>query len=276
MLDLLARDAHGARVLRVLSDPAGDAHRGGRRAPRIDGPIPGAAITADALVELASGRVPQRVDVVTALPPRDAVDELRRRARGQVRPRERHGVIDVRAPASEAQPFHVRVLPDEDPVLRLRGGRLYLDGRLDDPSGDLLAHRVALTAPGALEHHPEALLHVARLAVRPGFELDDAALEAAIELRRRGAPQNVPLSRLGFSMEDLLAAPELPEAVVWLHGLAPELPLADGVVADAGALRAAVSSGGPDRLDAILRALAPGATTRTRRAFIAGAHLDDR
>src|SRR5690242_18253727 len=138
MLDLLARDAHGARVLRVLSDPSADTNRGGRRGPRIDGPIPGAAITADALVELASGRAPERVDVVTELPLRDAVDELRRRVRGQVRPRERHGVVDVRAPEPEAQPFHVRVLPlDEDPVLRLRGARLYLDGKLDDPGGDL-------------------------------------------------------------------------------------------------------------------------------------------
>jgi hypothetical protein len=282
VLDLLAGDAHGARVLRVLTDPAADARRSGRRAPRIDGPIPGAAVTADTLVELASGRVPARVDVVADGPPRETADELRRRVRGQLQVNERHGAVDVRAPDTEAQPFHVRLVPRPgtvadgpfaDPVLRLRGARLHLDGALDDPDGDLAARRVRLTAPDALERHPEAVLHLARLAVRPGFELDAGAHEAAVALRRAGAPANTPLSHLGFPLADLLASPELPEALAWLEELAPERPLAEGVVVDAEALRRAAAIRGDERTDALLRALAPGVSPHTLESFKAGTHL---
>src|SRR5690242_8843635 len=104
MLERLEADSHGARVLSVLCDPDGDARRRGRRAARIAGPIPGAAITADAAVDLATSRVPARVDVVADIPPH----ELRRGVRGQLRVTERHGAVDLRAPEFERWPFHGR------------------------------------------------------------------------------------------------------------------------------------------------------------------------
>jgi hypothetical protein len=283
LLGRLERDSHGARVLRLLRDPRADVRRGGRRAPQIGGALPGAAVTADALVDLAIGRVPPRVDVAVSLPPLDLADEVRRRVRGFVVVRSMLGAVELRAPATEPAPFWVRLLPLPgvaraepltDPALTVRAARLGLDGELFDSDGDLAAGRLRLTDADALERRPEALLHLARLAVRPGTEVDGSTLAAAVAARRSGAPRTARLAHLGPALADLLAAPDAPEALSWLQELAPELPLAERVRVDLEALRQAAAAPAASRTEALLRALAPGATRRTLESFIRGTHLE--
>jgi hypothetical protein len=78
----LQGDPHGARVLRLLADPRAESRRSGRRGPRVEGPLEGVAVTADAIVDLASGRIPRRIDLVGPGPATELADELRRRHAG--------------------------------------------------------------------------------------------------------------------------------------------------------------------------------------------------
>jgi len=159
------------------------------------------------------------------------------------------------------------------PVLTVRAARLTLDGRLDDPAGDLAARRLRLIEPDGFRRRPEALLHLARLGCRPGWTIEPETLAAARAARAAGALAAAPVVHLGDALRPLLAAPEAVAALTLLHELAPRIPLADGVEVDEARLRAALAAPADARVEAVLRALAPDASRRRIASFIAGARL---
>jgi hypothetical protein len=248
----------------------------------VDGPLEGVAVTADAIVDLASGRTPRRIDLVGPGPATELADELRRRARGHVVVSARLGAVGLRAGSADAGELWLRVLPAQgspaepltEPVLTIRAARLDPAGGLTGPGGDLAAGRLRPTDAAAFERRPEGLLHLARLAVREPLRPTPGALEAAVAARRSGAPAAAPLFHLGPPLAHLLDAPDAPEALAWLRDLAPEIPLAEGVEVHLPALREAAAETGPARRRAILRALAPGAANTRLRAFVEGTRLE--
>lgn len=282
--DLLANlgaGAAGRRLLAVLNDPSAEVRREGRRGPRLAGAIEGVAVTGDALADLVDGRTPDQIDLTWPGEPATLADELRRRLRGDVIRRAWHDVVELRCDTSP--PLVVRVVaggagagdPWSDPVLTARAGRLGLDGRLDDPAGDLARRHVRLTDAEAFRRCPEAVLHLARLASRPRWTIEPATLVTARDARRSGAPATAPVVRLGVALSALLASREAIAALGLLRDLAPDVPLADGVEVDEARLRTAFDAPPSGRLDAVLRALAPTASTRRLHDFRAGARLRD-
>jgi hypothetical protein len=280
LLDRLAADPHGARVLRALIDPDAEGKAARKRGPRIDGPIPGAAFTGDTLADLRCGRPPTRIDVCSALAPDELASELKARMRvdGNVRTLlgavvlpTGIGGVEVRAvPMPGAAPAR---RPLQEPALTARAATLTIDGDLHDPSGDLAAGRLRLIDPDVLGRRPEALVVLARLAARPELTVTDETSTAAIAARRAGAPGRAPRAHIGPHLRDLFAAPEVAEALTWLEGLAPDVPLADGVSVDADRIAAAIAREPYRRTHAILRALAPDAKNERLVAFARGAKL---
>lgn len=282
--ELLARlqaIATGRRLLAVLDDPAAEARRQGRRGPRLAGAIEGVAVTGDALADLIDGRTPTQFDLTWPGEPATLADELRRRLRGDVIRRAWHDVVELRT--ADGPPLVLRVVPNErdaddrrgDRVLTVRSARLRLDGQLDDPARDLARRRVRLLDADGFRRRPDVVMHLARLGSRPNWTIEPATLAAAQEARRSGAPATAPVVDVGAALSTVLAAPEAVAALELLRDLAPGVPLADGVEVDAERLRAAFDTASADRLDAVLRALAPTASARRLHDFRTGARLHD-
>lgn len=270
----------GRRLLALLSDPKAEPRRRGRRRPpELPGAIPGVAVTGDALADLVDGRMPGRIDLTWPGEAAALAEELRRRLSGNVRRRIWHDVVELRADASP--PLTLRVVPRgrcadspwSDPVLTVRSARLGLDGRLDDPTGDLLRRHVRLADADGFRRRPEAVVHLARLGARPDWTIEPATLAAARDARRCGAPATAPVVHVGDALRTLLACQEQVPALALLRDLAPEIPLADGVEVDEDRLRVAFGAPRAERLDAVLRALAPTASRTRIESFRAGARL---
>lgn len=287
----VAASAAGRRLLSVLRSPTAETNRDGRRGPSLDGAIPEVALTGDALADLLDGRAPLRFDLTWPGAAAQLARELRARLRGDVVRRGWGGVVELTARVEPA--LVVRVLSGAgadvadgaraggagdggrwtDPVLTVRAARLMLDGRLDDPHGDLAARRVRLRDADGFRRRPEVLLHLARLASRPGWAVEPATLAAARAARAAGALTTAPVVHLGAAFELLLATPELVEGLTLLRELAPSVPLADGVEVDERRLRAAAAAPDGECAEAVVRALAPGASRRRIASFLAGARL---
>jgi putative nucleotidyltransferase with HDIG domain len=108
-----------------------------------------------------------------------ALDEVR--GVGRVIGPVRVDIADFRAPTLEgdlaARDFTVNALAAPLAALAASGR-----APVTDPTGglaDLAAGRVRLCAPGALADDPVRILRAARLAVRPGWRLDDGVMPAA-------------------------------------------------------------------------------------------------
>ncbi|WP_210495621.1 hypothetical protein [Patulibacter sp. SYSU D01012] len=274
----LGATAGGRRLLALLQGPA--AERASSRSA-FSGALPGVAVTGEALVALRDGRTPAVVDLRWEGAPRELVRELGRRARGGASHRRAQGAVGlvldappavaVRAhPAAPAPGRGVRA----DPALTVLTAALPLAGPVDDPGGDLAARRVRLADPAVLDRRPEAVLDLARLAVRPGWSLTPDAAAALRAARADGAPATARTTALGVPLADLFDAPadEAVRALELLRDLAPDVPLGPGVVVDVAALRTALGRPAPG-LDDVLHALAPDATPARRRAFAAAAFL---
>lgn len=293
-LAAVAASAAGARLLGVLRSPRTETYRNGRRGPSMASAIEQVAITGDGLVDVLDGREPLRFSVTWPGAAAPLARELRARLRGDVIRDDWGDVAELRT--TTPPELAVRVLPGEaadarpdslptergqavtigrwsDPVLTARAARLTLDGRIDDPSGDLAARRVRLRDPDGFRRRPEALLQLARLGSRPGWTIEPETLAAARAARAAGALATAPVVHLGAAFELLVAAPELVAAITLLHELAPEVPLAAGVEVDEQRLRAAAATPDRQRAVAVLRALAPGATRGRLAAFLLGARL---
>lgn len=275
----VSASAAGLRLLAVLREPWAETRRRGRRGPTMAGAIEGVALTGDALPDLLDRREPLRFELTWPGEVAALAQELRARLHGDVVRRAWHDVVELRS--ADSTPLVVRVRPGgaaadgpwSDPVLTARAARLGLDGRLDDPGGDLAARRVRLVDPDGLTRRPEALLHLARLGSRPGWTIAAETLAAAQEARLVGAPASAPVAHAGAALADLLAAPEAVAALELLQRLAPDVALADGVEVDGERLRSALDAPPAERLDAVLHALAPSAGERRIRDFRTGARL---
>jgi len=284
LLDLLAADPNGARVLRALADPDAEGKSARVRGPQLRGAIPGAAVTSDTLVELGAGMVPRRVDVVSALPAHELAREIKRRTKADASVRAFQGCAELKSHFNAKRDIYLRALPQPgrglvqqpliEPMLTVRAARLSLGGDLHDPAGDLRAGRLRLTDDEALTRRPEGLIVLARLAARPGLEATEATLACAIAARRAGAPGRAPNGHIGVALRDLFDSPDAAGALAWLEALAPDVPLHEGVRVDAAAVRAAPAEPGYRRNDAILRAISPGVTEKRRQAFAAGARIE--
>ena len=283
LLDLLATDPNGARVLDALADPDAEGKAARKRGPQVAGAVPGAAITGDALVDLAGGRVRARVDVVSDLAEDELAREVKRRTKVDATVRAFQGCAELKSHVAAPRYLYLRALPQPgrgafqrpliEPVLTMRAAQLSLDGEFRDPTGDLEAGRLQLTDDGALERRPEGLIVLARLAARPGLEVSGSTLTSAIAARRRGAPGRAPNAHIGVVLRDLLDSPEAADALAWLEDLAPDVPLYEGVRVDAAAVRAAPSEPGHRRNAAILTAISPDVPKKRRRAFASGAKI---
>jgi hypothetical protein len=285
LVDRLAQDPRGRRLIALVTDHRAEHERAEKRGPSIEGPIPGVAITCDALVDLASGRRPSRFDLDAVGSGVELARELRRRAHGDIASTRVHDTTELRSKAGADRALWIRALPPQriggadplaDRLLTIRAARLRFDGWLEDPGGALSSGRLELTDDDALKRRPEGLLLLARLAIRDGFTLTPETREAAVAARRSGALADARLAHLGGPLADLLVQPDFVEAFEWLYALAPEVPLADGVVIDPAALRASSEqAAGPRRVLAILRALAPDATRHRVETFAAGTRVLD-
>lgn len=283
LIDLLATDPNGARVLRALVDPDAEGRAARKRGPQFRGAIPGAAVTSDALVELVAGTIPPRIDVVSALPAHELAREVKRRVKADASARAFQGCAELKSHSFAQRHIYLRALPQPrrgfvqrplvEPVLTMRAAQLSPDGELRDPTGDLEAGRLRLTDDEALERRPEGLIVLARLVVRPELEVTEGTFASAVAARRAGAPGRAPNGHLGVVLRDLFDSSDAADALVWLEDLAPDVPLYEGLRVDAAAVRAAPAEPGYRRNDAILRAISPGVTEKRRRAFAHGARL---
>ncbi|MDO8212867.1 hypothetical protein [Conexibacter sp. CPCC 206217] len=278
-LATLASTPTGRRLLAVASDPRAETGRTGRRAPAMAGAIEGVAVIGDALPDLVDGRTPARIELTWPGEPAELAQKLRRRLGGDLRRRAWHDLIELRAVDGSLQTL--RVIPHgrgaggawSDPVLTVRAAKLGLDGRIEDPTGDLARRCVRLVDPDGFRRRPEAVVHLARLGARPNWTIEPATLAAACEIRRDGAPATAPVVHVGAALATLLVCAEPIAALELLQQLAPDVPLADGVEVDGERLRAAFAAPPATRVDAVLRALAPGASRHRIVAFRAGAGL---
>lgn len=279
-LSHVAAGPTGERLLAALASPSAETHRAGRRAPRFEAAIPGVAFVGDTVIDAVAGRPVDRLVISWPGDPSELADELRRRMRGNVATKRRYSAVQLHASEDPAVDVLIVPPPDAaqdgpltDPVLSVRAARLLLDGTVRDGSGDLAARRLRLMNPEGFRRRPEALLHLARLAAREGWTVEPATYEAAVRARAEGAPGTAPVHHLGFAAAPLLASPEAPGALRFLQDLRPDAPLAPGIAVDDERLRSAMNAPQAERVDALLRALAPDASQRRIRDFRAGARI---
>jgi hypothetical protein len=265
----------GRRLLALVADPYAEKSRRRQRPGSIDGPLGDRVrLTGDALVDVVAGREP-RVWTVVAERPGPVASELRRRMRGQVSSR---FVKQAAHLAQHEDGYAIRVLdavvrgPLADPVLTMRAAELVLDGpqagELRGPADDLLAGTLRLADPDALRRRPEALVTLARLAVRPELTLPGDTREAARAALAAGALGDASHTDLLFALADLWAAPDAIEALELLRDLAAPAPLHESAEIDGALLRRAdVLRGAASRPLTLLLAVARGATRERVRHF---------
>ena len=151
LIDLLAADPNGARVLDALGNPDAERKAARKRGPRFGGEVPGAAVTGDTLVDLVRGMASPRVDIVSALPQEEPARELKRRIRVDASVRAFQGCAELKSHPAARSRVYLRALPEPgrgdiarpltEPVLTMRAAQLSLDGDVRDPTGDLEAGR---------------------------------------------------------------------------------------------------------------------------------------
>jgi hypothetical protein len=272
-LERVSASPDGARLLALIADPHAEKRR--RRQDALDALGDRMWLGGDALVDVWAGRVPRVWTLVSDDPVALAL-ELRRRLRGNVSSRRLQGAVHL----EHEDGLKLRVLdlegrgPLAEPVVALRGARLVLDGPragalLGEGVADLLAGRLRLTDPAALERRPEAVVTVARLAVRPELACDVETtdlLRAALAADALGQARQ---SRLWFALPDLLAAPEAVAALELLRDLRAPAPLHESAEVDGALLRRveALLGARGSRSVALTLAVARTATRHRVRSF---------
>jgi len=302
--DLLARlDAlpAGRRLLSVLDTPDAEPEpvRGGRRAPRPEGPLEGVWVVGGAVRDLVLGRSPGELDLVVVGDAAGLASELGRRLAGGGRAHELFGThtvragdlrIDVAMARTESYP-RPGALPEVRPAATIEEDLLRRDFTVNAvalgvsarvrgqvasaPSAaqDLEGRRLRVLHDASFLDDPTRLLRLVRYASRLGFAVHPRTEQLARAAFAAGAPRTAGVARMGNELM-LLLAEELRVALGALT-LLDELGGGDELVIEEDRMRAAVGELPADgRQDLVLlAALARGTERRRLGAWLAGMHL---
>jgi tRNA nucleotidyltransferase (CCA-adding enzyme) len=287
----------GRRLLGVVERPDAEAVRGGRRAPRHDGPLEGVFLVGGAVRDLLLGRTPRELDLVVEGDGHAVADELRRRLGGFGRVHERFGTatietadgmsVDVAGARAEtyARPG---ALPDvrpgtvaDDMARRDFTVNAIAVGVSPDRRGethafpgaveDLEAGVLRVLHDGSFVDDPTRLLRLVRYAARLGFAIEPATERLARAAFAAGAPETAGVARVGNELMLLLG--ETP-AVAGLELLA-ELGGAGDLVVEPDLLARALRLRPDDARQELLLLAACAREVEPRRlkAWLAGMHV---
>ena len=303
VLERLAALPAGARLLAVLASAEAEPTRGGRRAPQVEGPLPGVHLVGGAVRDLLLGAEPHELDLVVEGDGHAVADELRRRLGGRGRVHDAFGTATVEARdglrldvASARAESYARpgALPDvrpgsveEDMARRDFTANAIAVGISDDVRGrvaaapgaveDLGARRLRVLHPGSFADDPTRLLRLVRYAVRLGFAIEPETERLAREAFAAGAPETAGVARMGRELWLLLGEPDPVSGLMLLRELAGPGGLDGDLDIDPDLLRRvlALLPAGHRPEHALLAALSRGAERSRRRAWIDGMHVRD-
>jgi tRNA nucleotidyltransferase (CCA-adding enzyme) len=293
----------GARLLAVLDDPHAEPVPGeGRRAPRVEGPLPGISLVGGAVRDLLLGREPHELDLVVEGDAQAVASELGRRLRGAGRAHELFGThtiedadsglrVDVAMARAEEYP-EPGALPvvrpaalDEDLLRRDFTVNAIALGLSPERRGelkaapealaDLEAGRLRVLHDRSFLDDPTRLIRLVRYAPRLGFAIEPRTEELARAAFAAGAPATAGVARMGNELQLLLGEPTAIEGLLLLRDLAGPGGLGEHFDVDPGPLRAALALLPADgrRELLLLAGLARSADRSTFRAWLEGMHV---